>query len=96
VLCHVGGDFRVPDDSDEVRRILKQSQYGRQFLLPRDAPVLTGFWAMMLARIARDKRHEVMYAFLRAKIVSLLHPSPDNSQDGHAPCGVDSGSNPVG
>jgi hypothetical protein len=77
VLFRLGGDLRVPDDDIAARHVLKQNQHGRQFLLPRDAPVLVALWAAIFARPAKDKDHGVMYAFLRSKLVSLLHPSLD-------------------
>jgi hypothetical protein len=77
VLGQIGGDLQVPGDDREVRHLLKQNEYGRQLLLPRDGPVPAGLWPTILARIAKCKDHEVMYAFLRSKLVALLHPTPD-------------------
>jgi hypothetical protein len=96
VLCHFSGDVVVPDDDKKVRHLLKQNQYGRQLLLSRDALVPMGLWATTFARIAKPKHHDVMYPFLRAKLVSLLHPSRDDALEGQPPRDVDSGSHSVG
>jgi hypothetical protein len=103
VLFQLGGDLRipkddlrVPDDDRKVRKWLKENQYGRQFCLPRDAPVPTGLWATIFAKIAENGEHDVMSAFLRKKLVSLLHPSLDPSGVGHPKGGADSESKPVG
>jgi hypothetical protein len=80
-LGQFGGSIRVPDDDHEIQRLLKQNRYGRRFLLPRDAPVPRGLWATILARIARADHHDVMYAFLRSKLTSLLPPPLDEPVD---------------
>jgi hypothetical protein len=82
-------DVHVPEDDDETRHLLNQNWYGRRFLLPRDAPVPKGLWATIFARISRYKHHDVMYAFLRSKLVSLLHPPLDEPVDLVLRAGVD-------
>jgi hypothetical protein len=81
VLAQVGGNLRAPEDDHAVLHLLKQNKYGRQFLLPRDAPAPKGLWTTIFARISEDNHHEVMYAFLRSKLASLLHPSLDLEGD---------------
>jgi hypothetical protein len=73
-------DVHVPEDDHQVLYMLDQNWYGRRFLLPRDAPVPRGLWATIFARIVKDD-HDVMYAFLRSKLVSLLHPPLDEPVD---------------
>jgi hypothetical protein len=82
-------DAHVPEDDREIQYLLDQNWYGRRFLLPRDAPVPRGLWATIIARIVKDDHHDVMYAFLRSKLVSLLHPPLDESVDLVLRAGVD-------
>jgi hypothetical protein len=75
VMYQFGGDVRVPDDDHEIRHLLKQNGYGRRLLLPPDVRVPNGLWATIFARIAQDGERDVMYAFVRSKVASLLPPS---------------------
>jgi hypothetical protein len=94
VLNLLGGDVRVPVEDKEARHLLGQNFYGRHLLLPRDAPAPAGLWAPTFARVAADKDHEVMYALVRSKLVSLLHPAldPPGETGGRSPFGGSGGS----
>jgi hypothetical protein len=59
--------------ASEVRRLLKLNWYGRRFLPPHeDPPGPMGLWAPILARIAKDREHDVMRTFLRATVDLFL------------------------
>jgi hypothetical protein len=75
VLARLGGDFPLPDDDPaalQVQRLLKHNRYGRHLVLLRDPPAPRGLWPAAFARIAKDKKHDVMFAFLRATVDLLL------------------------
>jgi hypothetical protein len=69
-FSHLDG-FEIPkDESPEWSRVaylLKQNSYGRRFLQqnPDLAPV--GIWPTIFANLSKDKEHQVMYSFLRAR-----------------------------
>jgi hypothetical protein len=75
VMYQFGGDVRVSGDDHEIRHLLKQNWYGRRLLLPPDVRVPNGLWSTIFARIAQDGERDVMYAFVRSKVASLLPPS---------------------
>jgi hypothetical protein len=75
VLARLGGDFPLPEDDPaalQVQRLLKHNGYGRHLVLLRDPPAPRGLWPTVFARIAKDKKHDVMFAFLRATVDLLL------------------------
>lgn len=63
------GTCRIPEDDPDAikfRFLLKQNQYGRRLLLrPSHLKTARAIWATVLERVAADKEHRVMYAFLR-------------------------------